>query len=152
MVESAGEVADGETMTTPFGTPTLLTTAVVTPEQSGPMIATTPSAVIKRSATDVAAAESMQVESPRITTIVLPLSKLPDFDASENASSAPSAIPGAIDSRGPVNPRIIPILISSATTGIDNIASIVEVIRIFFISISLNGLIYDYSYAEFHYW
>ena len=45
MVESAGEVAEGETMTTPFGTATLLAMAVVTPEQSAPTIAATFSAV-----------------------------------------------------------------------------------------------------------
>ena len=47
MVESAGEVAEGETMTTPFGIATLLAIAVVTPEQSAPMIAATFSPVTR---------------------------------------------------------------------------------------------------------
>ena len=134
MVDRAGDVADGDTITTPFGTATLFAIAVVTPEQSAPMIATTPSEVIRRSATDVAAAESIQVESPRIPIMVLPSRKLPDFDASDIASSAPAAIAGVSDSMGPVKPRMIPILISSAATGVDNATSIVEAKRIFFMS------------------
>ena len=41
MVERAGEVADGETITTPAGMATLLAMAVVTPEQSAPTMAAT---------------------------------------------------------------------------------------------------------------
>ena len=62
MVVSAGEVAEGETMTTPFGIATLLAMAVVTPEQSAPMIAATFSPVTRLVAAVVAAAASMQVE------------------------------------------------------------------------------------------
>ena len=65
-VDSAGEVADGEIITTPFGTATLARIAPVTPEQSAPTMPLTPSEVIRRSATAVAAPASMQVESPRI--------------------------------------------------------------------------------------
>ena len=62
----AGEVADGETMTTPFGTATLLAMAMVTPEQSAPTMAAMLSTVIRRSAAACPpAALSMQVESAR---------------------------------------------------------------------------------------
>ena len=37
-----GEVADGDTITTPLGTATLVAIAPVTPEQSAPIIATIP--------------------------------------------------------------------------------------------------------------
>ena len=47
MLDKAGDVVEGETMTTPFGIATLLAIAVVTPEQSAPMIAATPSEVIR---------------------------------------------------------------------------------------------------------
>ena len=36
--------------------------------------------------------------------------RFPEFEASENANSAPAAISGVRDSIGPVNPRIIPTL------------------------------------------
>ena len=39
MVESAGDVADGEIITIPFAVATFCKTAVVTPEQSAPTIA-----------------------------------------------------------------------------------------------------------------
>ena len=65
---NAGEVADGEIITIPLGTATLFATAVVTPEQSAPIIATTP-AETNPSAADVAAAESTQVESALSTVI-----------------------------------------------------------------------------------
>ena len=41
-VVNPGEVADGEIITTPFGTATFDAIAPVTPEQSAPMIAATP--------------------------------------------------------------------------------------------------------------
>src|SRR5210317_2049805 len=72
IVDSAGEVADGEIMTIPFGTATLFNTAVVAPEQVAPLIAATPSEVIRRSAAAVAAAASMQVLSPRTDTTFIP--------------------------------------------------------------------------------
>jgi hypothetical protein len=134
--------ADGDTMTTPFGTATLLAMAVVTPEQSAPMIATTPSAVIRRSAALEAAAASMQVESARIGSSVAPPSRLPELDASEKASSAPAAIAGVSDSIGPVKPRMMPTLISSAEAVADS-ASSVDAISIFFISFSLRWLVKD---------
>ena len=69
MVVKAGDVAEGEIIGTPFGTATLLATAVVTPEQSAPMIPATFSAVTSLSAAAVAAALSIQVESARTETI-----------------------------------------------------------------------------------
>jgi hypothetical protein len=81
-------------MTTPFGTATLLATAVVTPEQSAPMMETTFSDVIRRSAAAVAAAASTQVESARTETMVSPPRNLPLSEASFIASSAPPAIGG----------------------------------------------------------
>ena len=72
IVLNAGEVAEGEIIVTPFGIATLLAIAVVTPEQSAPIIPTTLSAVISLSAAAVAAAASMQVESARTTLIFCP--------------------------------------------------------------------------------
>jgi len=57
----AGEVAEGETITMPFGMATLVSIARVTPEQSPPMMPLTPSAVIARSVAATAAAASVQV-------------------------------------------------------------------------------------------
>ena len=86
---SAGEVADGETMTTPFGIATLLAMAVVTPEQSAPMIAATFCAGDEVAcAAVVAAAASMQVESARTGLRVMPPGSLPESEASLKASSA----------------------------------------------------------------
>ena len=79
---NAGEVADGEIIVTPFGIATLFAIAVVTPEQSAPIIATTLSDVIKRSAADVAAAASIHVESALTTVIVVPPNNLPESEAS----------------------------------------------------------------------
>ena len=110
---SAGEVADGETMTTPFGIATLLAMAVVTPEQSAPMIATTPSLVTRFVAAVVAAAASMQVESARTGASVRPPGSLPESEASFIASSALAAIAGVIDSSGPLKPRMMPTLAAS---------------------------------------
>ena len=108
-VVKAGDVADGEIIGIPLGTATLDNTAPVTPEQSAPIIAVTPW-LTRPSAAEVAAAESIQVESARITLIVEPFKSFPEFEASENANSAPAAISGVRDSIGPVNPRIIPTL------------------------------------------
>ena len=112
-VESAGDVAEGDTITIPLGRATFCKIAPVTPEQSAPMIASTLSDVIKRSAAAVAAAASMQVESPRTGVTVAPSSNLPDAVTSFIASSAPKPIEGVIVSSGPVKPKITPILISS---------------------------------------
>ena len=49
-VESAGDVADGEIIRTPLGIATFLRTAVVTPEQSAPIMALILSEVINLSA------------------------------------------------------------------------------------------------------
>ena len=73
------------------------------------MIAVTPW-LTRPSAAEVAAAESIHVESALITLIVDPFKRFPESDASENANSAPAAISGVRDSIGPVNPRIIPTL------------------------------------------
>ena len=86
--------------------------APVTPEQSAPIIAETPSAT-SCSAAAVAAAESTQVESASRIVKVSPSSKFPEFDASRNANLAPSLIAGVRDSIGPVKPKIIPTLISA---------------------------------------
>ena len=83
---SPGEVAEGEIITTPFGTATLDAIAPVTPEQSAPIIAATPCAITP-SAAAVAAAESTQVESALTTEIVSPLKSEPESDASLKASS-----------------------------------------------------------------
>ena len=131
---NAGDVADGDTIVTPFGIATLLAIAVVTPEQSAPIIPATRSEVIKRSAADVAAAASIQVESALTTSIVEPFNNLPESEASLKAISAEPAIVGVSDSIGPVKPRITPILIFSATTVVVSIATLNNVaIVIFFI-------------------
>ena len=107
-----GEVEEWETIGTRFGVPTLFAIALVTPEQSAPIIATTPSET-KSSAAAVAASESTQVESPSTTVIVSPPSRDPELEASVKASLAESLIAGVKDSIGPVNPKIIPTLISA---------------------------------------
>ena len=117
MVDSAGDVADGEIITIPFAVATFCKTAVVTPEQSAPMIAATLSLVISRSAVAVAAAASTQVESPRTDSIVDPPMNLPLFDASAIAISAPAAISGVSDSIGPVKPSKTPSFTVSAIAG-----------------------------------
>ena len=109
-----GDVADGEIITTPFGTATLVAIAPVTPEQSAPIIATTPPET-KPSAAVVAAAESTQVESALSVEIVSPPNSEPESEASLKASSAEAAIAGVRVSIGPVNPKMIPILISAKT-------------------------------------
>jgi hypothetical protein len=76
------------------------------------MIATTPPET-KPSAAAVAAAESTQVESALSTDIFCPPNNDPESDASLKASSADAAIAGVRDSIGPVNPKMIPILISA---------------------------------------
>ncbi len=108
-----GEVDAGEIFGIPFGIPTFCVTAFVTPEQSAPNIATTPSATAA-SAAVTAAAESIHVASPFTRVIVDPSSSSPDAFASLKASSAPSTIGGTSDSRGPVKLIIIPTFISSA--------------------------------------
>ena len=131
-----GEVADGEIITTPFGTATFEAIAQVTPEQSAPIIAATPPA-IKPSAALVAAAESTQVESALDTEIVSPPSSEPESEASLNASSADAAMAGVRDSIGPVNPKIIPILISAEEFAVNVEANINAAINSFFIIPSL---------------
>ncbi len=113
-VDRAGEVAEGEIIGMPFGTATFASTAEVTPEQSAPTIATTPSAETRRSAAAVAAAESMQVESARTASSLRPSRKLPLSLISFSAISAESAICGVSDSIGPVKPKMIPIFTGSS--------------------------------------
>ena len=113
MSVKAGEVADGEIIVTPFGTATLFAMAVVTPEQSAPIIAATLSDVTSLSAAEVAAPASTQVESALTELTFAPPSSRPESLTSFIASSALDAIVGVRDSIGPVNPRITPILISS---------------------------------------
>ena len=76
--------------------------AMVTPEQSPPTMALTRSAVTSRSAAATAAAESMQVVSPRTETTCRPPSNAPLSLTSLIASSAPSAMGPTNDSIGPV--------------------------------------------------
>ena len=114
MVERAGDVAEGEIITIPFGRATLVNAAVVTPEQSPPTTPATLSEVIRRSIAEVAAAESTQVVSALTAVTFVPSSNLPDSETSAIAASAAGAMLATSDSIGPVNPRNTPILISSA--------------------------------------
>ena len=134
MSVKAGDVADGEIIVTPFGIATLLAIAVVTPEQSAPIMPATLSDVTNLSAAEVAAAASIHVESALTTSIVDPPNSLPESEASLKASSAEAAIVGVSDSIGPVKPRMTPILIFSATTDVVSIATLnIAAIITFFI-------------------
>ena len=64
------------------------------------------------SAAAQSAAESTQVESPSTTVIVFPPNNEPELEASSKANFAESLIAGVRDSIGPVNPKMIPILIA----------------------------------------
>ena len=144
MSVSAGEVADGETMTTPFGIATLLAMAVVTPEQSAPMIAATFSPVIRLVAAVVAAAASMQVESARTGFSVRPSGSLPESEASLKASSAEAAMPGVIDSSGPVKPRMMPTLAASCAAAAEASTALAAVAsRIRFMEVSLYSPVFS---------
>ena len=55
----------------------------------------------------------MQVESARVGVRVIPPGSLPESEASLKASSAVAAMPGVIDSSGPVKPRMMPTLTGS---------------------------------------
>ncbi len=132
-VESAGDVAEGEIMTMPFGTAMLARIAPVTPEQSAPMMALILSVVTSLSAAAVAAAASTQVLSPRTEVTVEPPSSLPESVTSFIASSAPVPIAGVMDSSGPVKPRITPILMSSAPAAPARRAAAAVAARSFFI-------------------
>src|SRR6056300_50429 len=107
-----GEVAEGEIMTMPFGSATLVSAAPVTPEQSPPTTPLTPSAVIRRSIAAVAAPASTQVVSPRTEETDAPPRSRPLSLTSAIANSAAGPISATNDSIGPVNPRNTPILIS----------------------------------------
>ena len=107
-VERPGLVAEGEIITIPFGTATLARIAPVAPEHIAPTMPATPSEVTTRSPTAVAAAASMQVESPRTGSTVVPSRSRPLSDTSDIAISAPAAIAGASDSSGPVKPSTTP--------------------------------------------
>jgi hypothetical protein len=137
-VDSAGEVAEGDTMTMPFGTATLVRIEVVTPEQSAPTMPSTPSEVIRRSAAALAAALSMQVESARIEVTDMPSISAPLSVTSAIASSAPSAMAGVSDSIGPVKPRITPSVTllpwASANAAPVRAVEATVAIRIFFMS------------------
>jgi hypothetical protein len=135
-VVKPGDVADGEIITTPLGTATFDAIAPVTPEQSAPIIAATPPD-IRPSAADVAAAESTHVESALTGVIVSPPKSEPESEASLKASSAEAAIAGVRDSIGPVNPKIIPILISAKEFVVKVETNINAAINSFFIIPSL---------------
>ena len=111
-VDRPGDVADGEIITTPFARATFAKIAPVTPEQSAPMMASTLSAVTRRSAADVAAPASMHVLSARTEITFAASSNMPEAVTSAIAISAPAPIAGVIDSSGPVNPKITPIFTS----------------------------------------
>ena len=131
-VERAGEVAEGEIMTTPFGIATFCSMAVVTPEQSPPTMAFTRSEVISRSAAAVAAAASTQVVSPRTGITAAPSSSALLSLTSAMASSALAAMSGVSDSIGPVKPIITPILISAASAEViaNRAAKAMRILRI----------------------
>jgi hypothetical protein len=131
-VVNPGDVADGEIITTPFGTATFEAIAPVTPEQSAPIIAATPCAITP-SAAAVAAAESTHVESALTTVIVSPPNNEPESEASLKASSAEAAIAGVRDSIGPVNPNMIPILTSANVFDVKVDINIKAAINSFFI-------------------
>ena len=113
-VDKAGEVAEGDTITMPFGRATFCKTAPVTPEQSPPMMPLTASDVTIFSAAVWAAAASTQVESPRTDVNVQPFSALPEAFTSAIAASAALAMWPVKDSIGPVKPIKIPSFTSSA--------------------------------------
>ncbi len=136
-VVNPGEVAEGEIITTPFGTATFDAIAPVTPEQSAPIIAATP-CEITPSAAAVAAAESTQVESALITEIFSPPNSEPESEASLKANSADAAIAGVRDSIGPVNPKIIPILTSAKEFVVKVETNINAAINSFFIIFLFN--------------
>ena len=94
-------------VTVSLRTATLVSTALVTPEQSAPMMAATLSELTCWVAVALAAAASMQVESPRTVFSVMPPGSRPLSEASLKASSALAAMPGGIDSSGPVKPRMM---------------------------------------------
>ena len=93
------------------------------------------------SAAATAAAESTQVESALNGLIVLPPSKEPESEASLKANSAEAAIAGVRDSIGPVNPKIIPILISANALVDNKDNDIIAAINSFFIIYPLNNII-----------
>src|SRR5210317_1506474 len=98
MCDNAGLVADGDTITTPFGTATFINAAPVTPEQSPPTTPLTPSDVIKRSIAAVAAPASTHVVSPRTPLTVEPPKNLPLSLTSLIANSAAGPISATKDS------------------------------------------------------
>ena len=135
-MDSAGEVAEGEIITTPFGTATFCKDAIASPEHIPPTMPLTPSAVIRRSTVAVAAAASVQVESPWTGITVDPSRSRPESLTSFMASSAPDRIPGAMDSSGPVKPSDMPSLISSADAAPASNAPAAVARRSFFITLS----------------
>ena len=120
-------MADGEIITIPLGLATFCNMAMVTPEQSPPMMALTRSEVTSRSAAATAAAESMQVVSPRTATTCRPPSNAPLSLTSLIARSAPSAMDGVNDSIGPVKPNSTPSLTSSANAAPSGINISIEI-------------------------
>ena len=85
----------------------------------------------------VAAAESTQVESALKGLIFSPPSNEPESEASLKANSAEAAIAGVRDSIGPVNPKIIPILISANALVVRIDKDIIAAINTFFILLLL---------------
>jgi hypothetical protein len=100
-------------------------------------MALTLSEVIKRSAAAVAAAESIQVESARMLVIPVPPINDPLAFTSAMANSAPAAMAGVRDSIGPVKPKIIPILTSSAIAAPESIAPLTRAKNTFLIGFLL---------------
>src|SRR6056297_3942960 len=127
-------------MTMPLGTATLVSAAIVAPEQSAPTMPSTSSAVISRSADATAAEASTQVESARTEPTDIPPISCPLSVTSAMASSAPSAMPGARDSAGPVKPSITPSVTplpwASAWAAPARVIVAAEAKRIFFMFLS----------------
>jgi hypothetical protein len=108
------------------------------------MIATIPW-LTKPSAAVVAAAESTQVESALTGVIFSPPNKEPESEASLKANSAEAAIAGVRDSIGPVNPKMIPILISADAVVVNSDKDIIAAINSFFTFSSLYSIINNFE-------
>jgi hypothetical protein len=104
-------------------------------------MAFTLSDVTKRSAAETAAAESIQVESPRTLETVEPPKKMPESVASFIASSAAAAMGWVKDSIGPVNPKMMPNFTSSAIAAVDNSVDPANTVSTLRIALSLSRIV-----------
>ena len=86
----------------------------------------------------------MQVESARTGFSVMPPGSLPESEASLKASSALAAMPGVIDSSGPVKPRMMPTLVASCAAAAEASTALAAVAsRIRFMEVSLYGPVFS---------